>query len=73
MNDKTLTQVSQRYTQVFYCLKVIMSLLNLPTGGHGHVICMGELCHTMYKFVTLFLYMNVYHMTYKINTLITKA
>ncbi len=29
------------YVHVIFCLKVIRSWLNLPTVGHGHVICMG--------------------------------
>ncbi len=41
VNNQTLIQVSQLYVHVFFCLKVIRSWLNLPIGGHGHVICMG--------------------------------
>ncbi len=41
VNNKNLTQISQLYVYVSFCLKVIRSWLNLPTGGHGHVICMG--------------------------------
>ncbi len=26
-----------------FCLTVIRPSLNLPTGGHGHMICMGNL------------------------------
>ncbi len=40
VNNQTLTQVSQLYIHVFFCLKVIRSWLNINTGGHGHVICM---------------------------------
>ncbi len=43
VNNQTLTQVSQLYVHVSFCLKVIKSWLNLPTGGHGHVICMGDI------------------------------
>ncbi len=41
VNNQSLTQVSQLYVHVSFCLKVIKSWLNLPTGGHGHMICMG--------------------------------
>ncbi len=34
ISNQTLTQVSQLYAHVFFCLKVIRSLLNLPTGGY---------------------------------------
>ncbi len=40
INNQTLTKVSQRYVHVFFCLKVIRSWLNMPTGSHGHVIWM---------------------------------
>ncbi len=40
--NQNLTQVSQLYVQVSFCLKVIRSWHNLPTGGHGHVICMHD-------------------------------
>ncbi len=40
VNNQNLTQVSQLYVHVSFCLKVIRSWHNLPTGGHGHVICM---------------------------------
>ncbi len=33
-------KVSQLYVHVSFCLKVIRSWHNLPTGGHGHVIYM---------------------------------
>ncbi len=39
--NQTLTQVSQRFVLVSFCLIVIRWWLNVPTGGHGHVICMG--------------------------------
>ncbi len=34
-------KVSQLYVHVSFCLKVIRSWLNLPTGGHGPVLYMG--------------------------------
>ncbi len=37
------TQVKQLYVHIFFCLMVIRPWLNLPTSGHGHVICMGNL------------------------------
>ncbi len=37
-NNQSLTQVSQLYGNVFFYFEVISSWLNLPTGGHGHVI-----------------------------------
>ncbi len=40
VNNQNLKQVSQLYVHVSFCLKVIRSWHNLPTGGHGHVICM---------------------------------
>ncbi len=40
VNNQTLTQVSQLYVHHFLCLRVIMSWLNMFTGGHSHVICM---------------------------------
>ncbi len=40
VNNQSLPQVSQFYVYVSFCLRVIRSSLNLPTGGHGHVICM---------------------------------
>ncbi len=40
VNNQILTQVSQLYVHVSFCLKVNRSWHNLPTGGHGHVICM---------------------------------
>ncbi len=40
VNNQTLTQVLQLYVHVFFCFKVIRSWINMPTGGHGHVICM---------------------------------
>ncbi len=43
VHNQTLTQVSHCYVHVSACLKVIRPWLNLPTGGHGHVICMGVL------------------------------
>ncbi len=42
VNNQSLTQFSQLYVHVFVCLEIIRSWLNLPTGGHGHVICIGE-------------------------------
>ncbi len=42
VNNQTLTQVSQLYVHISFCLKVIRSWLNLPAGGHAHVICMGD-------------------------------
>ncbi len=45
-NIQTLTQVSQLYVHVSFCLKVIRSWLNMPTGGHAYVICM---CVTGWK------------------------
>ncbi len=42
VNNRNLTQVSQLYVHVSFGLKVIRTWLNLPTGGHGHVICMGD-------------------------------
>ncbi len=41
VHNQTLTQVSQLYVYISFCLKVIGSWLNLPTCGNGHVICMG--------------------------------
>ncbi len=41
MKTINLSQVSQLYVHHSICLKVIRSWLNLPTGGHGHAICMG--------------------------------
>ncbi len=38
--NRTLTEVSELYVHVFICLKVIRSWQTMPTGGHGHVICM---------------------------------
>ncbi len=32
--------ISQLYIHVSFCFKVIRLWLNLPTGGHSHVICM---------------------------------
>ncbi len=43
VNNQTLTQVSQLYDHVSFCLKVIRPWLNLPTGGHGHVMYMGDM------------------------------
>ncbi len=40
VNNQTLTRISQLYVHIFFCLKVVRSWLNMPTGGHGHVICM---------------------------------
>ncbi len=40
VNNQNLTQVSQLYVHVSFCLKVNRSWQNLPTGGHGQVICM---------------------------------
>ncbi len=37
------TEVYQRYVYILFCLTVIRPWLKLPTGGHGHVICMGNL------------------------------
>ncbi len=48
VNNQTLSQVSQLYVHVSCCLKVIRSLLNLPTNGHGHVICMGDEYSNLY-------------------------
>ncbi len=31
------------FTFIFFCLTVIRPWLNLPTHGHGHVICIGNL------------------------------
>ncbi len=42
VNNQTLTQVSQLYVHVFFCVKVIRSWLNMPPGGHGHIMCMCE-------------------------------
>ncbi len=39
VNNQTHTQVSQLHVHVFFCLKVIRSWLNIPTGGHGHGFC----------------------------------
>ncbi len=36
-------KVSQLYIYVCFCLKVIMPWPSLPTGGHSHVIFMGDL------------------------------
>ncbi len=44
VNNPNLTQVSQLYVYVSFCLKVIRSWHYLPTGGHGHVICMLDMC-----------------------------
>ncbi len=40
VNNKSLTQVSQLYVHVSFCLKAIRPWNNLSTGGHRHVICM---------------------------------
>ncbi len=40
VNNQNLIQVSQLYVHISVCFKVIRSRLNLPTGDHGHVICM---------------------------------
>ncbi len=40
VNNQSLTQASQRYDHVSFCIKVIWSQQNLPNGGHGRVICM---------------------------------
>ncbi len=40
VNNRSIIQVSQFYVHVSFCLKVIESCLNRPSGGHGHVICM---------------------------------
>ncbi len=45
VNNQNLTQVSQLYVHVSFCLKVIRSWHNLPTGGHSHVICMLDWGH----------------------------
>ncbi len=37
------TQVQQRYVHILFCLTVIRPWQKLATGGHGHVICMGNL------------------------------
>ncbi len=37
------TQVWQCYVHIFFCLMVIRPWLNLPTGSHDHVICIGNL------------------------------
>ncbi len=37
------TQVRQLYVHIFFCLIGIRPWPNLPTSGHGHVICMGNL------------------------------
>ncbi len=42
VKNQSLTQVSQLYVHISFCLKVIRSWLNLCTGGHGHVICMPD-------------------------------
>ncbi len=47
VNNQSLTEVSQLYVHISFCLKVIGSCLNLPTGGHGHVICMGDGGHVI--------------------------
>ncbi len=39
VNNQSLTQVSQLYVH-FVFFKVIRSRQNMPTGGHGHVMCM---------------------------------
>ncbi len=43
VNNQSLTQVSRLYVHVSFCLEIIRSWLNLPTGGYGHVICMCDL------------------------------
>ncbi len=40
VKNQSLTQVSQLYFQVSFCLKAIRPWHNLSTGGHGHVIRM---------------------------------
>ncbi len=40
VNNQRHIQVSQLYVHVSCCLKVIRPWINLPTDGHGHVICM---------------------------------
>ncbi len=40
MNNQSLTQVSQLYVHVSFCLKAIRPWHNLSTGVHGHVIRM---------------------------------
>ncbi len=40
VNDRSLRTL---YLCVFFGLKVIRSWLNMPSGGHGHVICMCDL------------------------------
>ncbi len=43
MNNQTLTRVWKLYVHIFVCLMVIKPWLNLPTGDHGHMICIGNL------------------------------
>ncbi len=38
-NVYILTQISQLYVHISFCLKVIKQWLNMSTGGHVHVIC----------------------------------
>ncbi len=33
----------QIYVHIFFCFMVIRPWLNLPTGAHGHMICIGNL------------------------------
>ncbi len=42
VNNQSLTQVSQLYVHISFCLKVMKSWLNLLTDRHGHVICMPQ-------------------------------
>ncbi len=41
VKNQSITQVSQLYFHVSFCLKVNQVMTNLSTCGHGHVICMG--------------------------------
>ncbi len=43
VNNQTHTQAWQLYIHLFFCLMVIRPWQNLPTDGHGHVICMDDL------------------------------
>ncbi len=38
-----IVMLTHWHVHIFFCLKVIRPWLNLLTGGHGHVICMGDL------------------------------
>ncbi len=40
---KTVYASLTSYVHIFFCLTVIRPWQNLSTGGHGHMICMGNL------------------------------